>query len=73
MNQALSGAENQRNNQKRSANEAGYKALEVLGQIARGREDCGKPYNAEEVRQMARTTLLSLGLRWPQNSTLQTE
>jgi hypothetical protein len=79
MNQSLSPLENQSKwretmeneyaHQRTQSNiEPGDVALEVLGEIARGRKDCGKPLNAEEARQLARTTLMSLGRMWPQNS-----
>jgi len=37
----------------------------VLGEIARGRADNGRPLNAETSRQMARTVLTMLELGWP--------
>lgn len=37
----------------------------VLGEIARGRVDNGRPLNAETSRQMARTVLTMLELGWP--------
>lgn len=37
----------------------------VLGEIARGRIDNGRPLAAETSRQMARTVLGMVGLGWP--------
>ena len=37
----------------------------VLGEIARGRCDDGRPLAAETSRQMARTVLTMLALGWP--------
>ena len=37
----------------------------VLGEIARGRCDNGRPLAAETSRQMARTVLDMTGLGWP--------
>jgi hypothetical protein len=37
----------------------------VLGEIARGRCDNGRPLAAETSRQMARTVLDMAGLGWP--------
>jgi hypothetical protein len=37
----------------------------VLGEIARGRCDNGRPLAAETSRQMARTVLDMIGLGWP--------
>lgn len=42
------------------------KFVEVLGKIARGREDNGRPLAAEVVRQMARDVMLECGVHWPQ-------
>jgi hypothetical protein len=41
------------------------KFLEVLGKIARGREDCGRPLGGETARQMARDVMIECGVRWP--------
>jgi hypothetical protein len=41
---------------------------EVLGQIARGRADNGRPLAAETSRQLAREVLTELGLSWPQGN-----
>ena len=38
----------------------------VLGEIARGRCDNGRPLAAEESRQMAREALLRCNLTWPE-------
>ncbi len=37
----------------------------VLGEIARGRCDCGRPLAAETSRQMARDVLSYYGAQWP--------
>ena len=37
----------------------------VLGEIARGRSDNGRPLAAETSRQLARDCLSRLGLGWP--------
>lgn len=42
------------------------KLVEVLGKIARGRTDCGRPIAAETARQMARDVMLECGVHWPQ-------
>lgn len=38
---------------------------EVLGEIARGRSDCGRPLAAETARQKAREVLDKHGFSWP--------
>lgn len=39
--------------------------VEVLGQIARGRPDNGRPIAAEKARQMAREVMDECGVHWP--------
>lgn len=39
----------------------------VLGEIARGRCDCGRPLAAETSRQMAREVLSRHGYDWPKS------
>lgn len=39
----------------------------VLGEIARGRKDNGRPLGGETARQMARECLDSLDLEWPRS------
>lgn len=39
--------------------------VEVLGEIARGRKDNGRPLAAETSRQMARGVMIELGVCWP--------
>jgi hypothetical protein len=39
--------------------------VEVLGQIARGRADGGRPLAGEDARQMAREALIACGYGWP--------
>jgi hypothetical protein len=39
--------------------------VEVVGEIARGRKDNGRPLAAETARQMAREVLDELGFVWP--------
>ena len=36
-------------------------AIKTLRQIARGREDCGRPYSGSAAQDMARTSLLEMG------------
>ena len=36
----------------------------ALGEIARGRNDCGRPLAAETARQLARDALIRLGAGW---------
>ncbi len=44
---------------------AGHNALALaLSKIARGRDDCGRPLAGEKARQLARDTLVELGLDW---------
>jgi hypothetical protein len=38
-----------------------YKAL---SEIAVGRTDCGRPLGGETARQLARNTLIEIGLKW---------
>lgn len=38
---------------------------EALGEIARGRKDCGRPLAAEAARQIARRALGRQGIGWP--------
>jgi len=44
---------------------ASVRFAEVLGEIARGRSDNGRPLPAETARQMAREVLDEQGFRWP--------
>ena len=37
----------------------------VLQQIARGREDNGRPMASEKARQLARKTLMEFDISWP--------
>lgn len=39
--------------------------LVAIGEIARGRPDCGRPISSEKARQMARGVLTAHGLSWP--------
>lgn len=45
---------------------ASVRFAEVLGEIARGRPDNGRPIAAETARQKAREVLAELGFTWPQ-------
>ena len=44
---------------------ASVRFAQVLGEIARGRKDNGRPLAAETARQMAREVLDEQGFRWP--------
>lgn len=44
--------------------EAAAKAVAVLKDIARGRQDNGRAFAAETSRQMARKLLIELGVTW---------
>lgn len=41
------------------------KFVEVLGKIARGRADCGRPLAGETSRQLAREVMHECGVAWP--------
>lgn len=43
--------------------------VEVLGKIARGREDNGRPLAAETARQLARDVMVECEVHWPQKGT----
>lgn len=56
-----------------AAFQATVKFAEVLGEIARGRKDNGRPLAAETARQMARNVLDEQGFKWPAHQERKTE